>query len=130
MSVGTEIVAFIEAIPLTPVFLNYVPPMLPDVCICVMEYGGTPTVGGFGTVGVKYETVGIQIQVRGVKDDHDGPRAMINTAWRKLAEIQGTTLGATKYIWAQAIQSPMPLAVDERGRRLFVVSFHIEKEPS
>ena len=50
--------------------------------------------------------------------------------WRKLAEIQGTTLGATKYIWAQAIQSPMPLAVDERGRRLFVVSFHIEKEPS
>ena len=113
----------------TDVFRGFMPP-LPDVCVGVYETGGSAPENGFGTTGLLHEFPNVQIIVRGAPKDYATPRATADVAWRKLAEIQGTTLGSTKYLIVLPLQSPAPLSKDARLRWLIAFNARCEKELS
>lgn len=105
-------------------------PARPDAVLVVTNYGGFPAEHGFGTPGIKYENVGIQLKSRGTNDDPLEPYARIQRAFLELAKIQAMTLSGTKYLFAIAMQSPFPLMKDSNNRTIYAVNFIFTKEPS
>ena len=113
----------------TTIFLGSIPPK-PDTCLTLREYGGAPPTGGLGTVGIKYESPGVQIVCRGEKGDYATPRTAAETAYRALAEIEAEALSGTDYLMVGPKQSPFLLKTDENDRTLIAFNVESEKEPS
>ena len=137
MSLLVEVKAFLVAeVPDTGKITRGFMPGSPDACMALYETGGTALGNdsnvntGFAVPGVQYETPGLQIVVRGVKHDYDVPRARIEAAYQKLAEVQATTLSGTFYLFIRAQQPPFFMERDENERVKFAVNFLCEKEPS
>lgn len=130
MSTASEIADYLQTqLSIATVYVDFLPPEEPHVALAVFAYAGAPSVGGFGVAGIAFEYPGIQIQARGARDDHDAPELLCNQAWRKVAEIQGMTLGSTYYLMARSVQSPAKLLTDDKGRHVFAASFNVEKRP-
>ena len=110
-------------------FYDRLPPS-PDYCMALIETGGTAPDGGIGVAGIKFEKPGVQMVTRGVKDDDQTPRTLIESGYRNLAEIEAESLSGTTYLLVRPRQSPFSLTPDENGRPRWAVNFHIEKELS
>ncbi len=113
----------------TDLFLGFMPES-PDACTAIYEYAGVPPQTGFGFAGIQHEQPGVQVVCRGEADDYTTPQAVAQVAYRKLAEVQGDTLGSTPYLMISPRQSPFVLRRDDQRRVLIVFNAIAEKELS
>ena len=134
MTVGYELVTYliskgVGTVLGTDIFVGSLP-ATPDACVCLYEAGGLASEHGFSVDGVDKETPTVQILCRGVAHDWSTPRALAETAYRALAEIQATTLSGVFYEMVTPIQPPFKLKQDENDR--FHIVFHVRarKNPS
>jgi len=96
-------------------------PALPDDCVAVFAYGGTPP-----SVNIPVEFPSIQVRVRAVSHDNAYDKAY--AAMKSLHTLTHITINGTIYYWIAAKQSPSSLGRDAKGRYLYVVNFDIMKE--
>ena len=137
MSVLNDVGAFLAAAPQslgtvgTDLFLGTMPSD-PNACGAVYETGGLAPEGGFGVLGVQYETPGVQVVFRGDPHDYAGPRAKAETAYRSLAAVQPGTIvgGSAQYLTVHPQQSPFLMRRDENQRVYIACNFLCQKEPS
>jgi hypothetical protein len=125
MPVLDEIAAKLAALGVgtvgTTIFTGYMPET-PDECCCVYEYGGTGPEMGFGSPGIHYERPSVQVVFRGptpgpgVTTSYSGPRALAETAYRGLAEVEATTLSGTFYHTVIPQQAPFLMKRDDAKR--------------
>lgn len=103
----------------------------PDVLGAIYEYGGAPTEGLFGVVGVGYENPALQIMFRGIPFDYAGPMEKARIAWAFLAAVQPGTIstGSATYLTIKPQQSPRSLGRDKNERYEIVCNFYARKEP-
>lgn len=113
----------------TDLFIGRMPES-PHACCAVRESGGLPPDHGFGVAGIQFETPSVQVVCRGEAHDYVTPRALADTAWAKLAEVQATSLSGTFYNMITPRQSPFELKRDEKGRVHIAFNALCEKEPS
>ena len=78
----------------------------------------------------KHEHPSIQLMVRGVPDDYETPRLVIERAYHEMAKIQGMTLSGVNYLFVRPKQAPFLMARDDSKRIRFAVNFSVDKEPS
>ena len=116
---GTDPVVFYERLPPDP-----------DYCLALIERGGTAPDMGFGIAGIQFEHPSVQVIARGVKDDAQTPRTLIESAFTKLAEIKAEALSGTNYLLVEPMQSPTDLTADENGRPRYSFNVAITKELS
>lgn len=106
-------------------------PTEPDECVSLQEYGGPPSEAGFGVEGVKRETPGLHVEVRGTPRDYQAPRAVIGRIRNELAKVQAKELSGVLYLMIRPVQSsPIKFDPDESGRITFAWNFLCEKDPS
>ena len=105
-------------------------PDTPDYCMALIETGGTAPDMGYGIAGIQFEKPGVQMVTRGVKDDAQTPRTLIQSGFSKFSEIRAEALSGTTYLTVLPSQSPFSLTPDEKGRPRFSVNFAIDKEPT
>ncbi len=111
-------------------FKFQLPPARPDVASVVRETGGTAPDMPFGSSIAMFENPTVQILCRGIKNDHDTPRATAKLVWAAMIAIKtGTLLGTTIYAFVQALQQPFPMK-DEAGRVVVACNYLIKKDPS
>ncbi len=114
----------------TDLFLEYMP-NTPNACLLLRQTPGRPPVGGFGTAGIRFEYPNVQVVARGVKDDEQTPRALAESAYTKLAEVQAVALSGTNYLTVQPLQAPSGvLGDDELGRPRISFNCNCGKELS
>ena len=113
----------------TSLFLGYMPDQ-PDACGAIYEYGGERAELGFGVPGVQFENPSVQVVFRAGPQEYAAPRALAETAFRELAEVQATTLSGTRYLIVRPKQSPFEMKRDEAERVYIACNFDIRKEPS
>lgn len=105
-------------------------PTAPDVCVSVVQYGGEAPTRSFGSTALQYHNPSVQVTVRGVKYDHDGPLAMAQAIMDYLAAVQDVTLSGTRYYLVTPKQAPMLFKRDESNRVYFVFNCDVFKDPS
>ena len=103
-------------------------PATPDRAVALNEYAGGGAETGFGFPGLQDELPGLQVKVRGVRDDYAGPRDVIETIYRELPKVQGQLLSGTMYRMIKPQQVPFILERDSSERCVFAVNFLCEKE--
>lgn len=113
----------------TTIFTGYLPPA-PDVCCVIYETGGQAPEFRLGSAAIYYETPGIQVVFRGEPDDYAAARALAETAYRGLAQVEATTLSGTFYHGIAPTQAPVMYMRDGLRRPLISVNFLCEKELS
>lgn len=98
----------------------------PDVVICLQEYGGLPdepdNVGG-----IRLEYPFVQALVRGVKDDQDGPRLVIQQVRTAFVKVVNQTLSGIPYKAIEPVSPPFKLRQDDSFRWEFVCNFKVTK---
>lgn len=109
-------------------------PNSPDSCCSLQEYGGLPTVQGFGVDGsgnsIAYETPAVQLIFRGAPYDYEGPREQARLAYLAMLRIQAETLGSTFYHHVTALSPPFLIRRDENMRMILGCNYRIEKTHS
>lgn len=107
--------------PSTATIFESTLPALPNDCMAVFAYGGTPP-----SVDAAVEYPSVQVRVRATSHDtaYDNAYAVM----KSLHTLTRTTINGTLYYWIAAKQSPSSLGRDEKGRYLYVVNFDAMKE--
>ena len=111
----------------TNLFYGIMPPT-PDLCVALFEYGSTPPEITVGATVIGFEDPRIQVRVRGVKDDYDTPRLLLNKIVEALVKIQEQTLSGTQYHAVLPKQSPFMLLMDDNFRLTFACNFEVTKD--
>lgn len=113
----------------TTLFMGTMPDT-PNVCTAIFEYGGPQPNDGFGNVGLRDETPGLQVNTRGNGYDYAASKARMDAIYKALPKIQGMILSGTKYRMVQPVQTPFPQPRDSTNRVIFTCNFYCEKEMS
>lgn len=101
----------------------------PDVMGVIYEYGGLPTQGRLGVIGVGYEEPSIQVVFRGAPNDYAAPMIKARAAWAALAGVQpGALASGDVYLRIQPQQSPFSLGKDANNRFEIACNYYLEKE--
>ncbi len=104
---------------------------MPDVLVqatAIYEYPGLAPNFGFNSPGLVDETPNLQVKVKGVAGDHNGPAAHMKAIYRKLAEVQGQTIGGVRYRMIRPKGTCGLIEVDDKNRYTWVANFEVEKE--
>lgn len=133
MAIASEVKALIVAIPhigvtASQVFLDHMP-ATPHVCGAVITTPGSPPVGGFGVVGVKFEYPSVTVRFRGEPYDKAGPAARARLAHSKML-LKGVSLSGVRYLSLQPTGSPYQFEIDPQHRVVWAFNVASEKEPS
>lgn len=110
----------------TTLFYGYQPPD-PDACVCLFEYGGLPNEPDMGKTTVRLEFPRINVRVRGLENDYDGPRQKIQDVITAFTKIGNQTISGISYKAVMALQSATPLGRDGNGREEFSCNFQVTK---
>ena len=102
------------------IFLGNMPDM-PDACIALYEYAGSPP-----DLHWNGEYPGLQVKVRST--DYEAARAKIKAVIEELHGLCEETLGGTRYLLIKAKGSPEIWDRDEKGRVILFVNFEVIKE--
>jgi hypothetical protein len=114
-------------------FLGTLPPDQTEgtVIVALREYPGLEGVMGFGSAGIKEETPGIQVIVRGDPNSYAPVRAKAELVYRALATVEAQSLSGTFYHSIHPRQPPSDILGKDENQRVRI-SFNVlaEKEPS
>lgn len=103
-------------------------PASPDKVMVLRETGGAAPEVAFG--GDVVEQPGLQLVVRGVPHDYEGPRAVIEAFHQAVLGWGAFVADGTRYLALIPLQSPFPLRVDANERQELAVNYLAQKEPS
>ncbi len=101
-------------------------PDRPDEVIAVREYPGSPPIHVKGSQKPALERPRVQVVARA--GGFSVARARAHSAYDALSGFSGPVGGVHYSI--RALQSPVPLGVDESGRNLWSVNFEVLKGPT
>lgn len=102
-------------------------PDSPDTVVAVYETGGAAPQLQFGTsTKPGIETRGLQVVTRAV--GYSTAEALCTDVWSALCLVDNETIGSTRYLLADPVQSPFALDRDDRDRMLHVVNFLVSRE--
>ena len=102
-------------------------PDTPDTCVALYETGGTAPQLQFGTsTKPGIETRGLQVVTRAV--GYSTAESLCTDVWSALCLVDNETIGSTRYLLADPVQSPFALDRDDRDRMLHVVNFLVSRE--
>jgi len=122
---GVGVAGHIEGTTITPsnaTIFEATMPGLPDDCVSVFAYGGTPP-----SVDMDVEYPSIQVRVRA--KDHDDAYDKAYAVMNSLHKTCRVTINGTVYYWIAAKHSPSSLGRDTgKGRYIYVVNFDSMKE--
>lgn len=99
----------------------------PDAQVCLFEYPGLPNEPVMGGTTVRLEFPNVHVEVRGVKDDYDGPRLKIQQVVASFTKIGDQVLSGVQYGAVMALQPAFHLKRDENGRHIFACNFRVQK---
>lgn len=111
----------------TNLFHGLLPPH-PNVCVALFEYGSMHPGLVLGSTAINVEYPQVQVLVRGVTEDYDTPRSLIDQIVASFVKIGEQTLDGVRYSAVSPKQSPFYLTRDEEFRCLFACNFHIMKD--
>lgn len=103
-------------------------PTDPDVLVSLFEYGGLmnePELGGAGTTRLEFPR--IQAVSRGISNDYDSPRLVMQNIITAFTKIANVTLSGIQYKAVQALQPAFFLMRDGNNRVLFACNFQVTK---
>ncbi len=105
-------------------------PAEPDKAIAIHETGGVePYRKMHSTTGdVVAERPRVQVMVRSTL--YSTGRQKIQDAWNALEGLGGRTINSTRYLYAEAVQSPFLIGRDENSREMFAFNLDVVKELS
>lgn len=104
-------------------------PDTPDKVIALFETGGLGPETFLGT-STTVESPGLQIRVRGAKQDADTPRLQIERIYQAVISWGGFTQAGVKYLGFRALQAPFMMGRGENERVEWSVNFLVLKELS
>jgi hypothetical protein len=98
-----------------------------DAGICLNEYGSEEPEYTLDDAGVHIEHPRFQVYCR--HTDYDTGRALVEVAYQALAKVINQTLGSTKYLRIEPIQSPFSVnpPQDAQGRWEWMFNCRTEK---
>lgn len=102
-------------------------PSSPDLCIVLYEYGGRANEPHMGQRTINLEFPSLHVEVRGVRDDQDTPRLLIQQVVTSFAKIGDTDINGTKYGEVSALQPAFPLMPDADLRYIYAINFKTQK---
>jgi hypothetical protein len=99
----------------------------PDIQICLRKFGGleNETNNENGTVRLEFPSV--MVQVRGVRDDYDGPNLKIQKVVKAFTKIGNQTLYGVFYQAVLTVTPPYLLYRDDNFRNLFQCNLRVVK---
>lgn len=115
-----------------PTLYRSIVPEAPDVLVTLFEYGGLPNEPELGKGTTRLEFPFVQAMARGVKDDSDGPRLVLQNVVTAFTKVMNQTIapGGVVYKAIAAKQAPFFLRRDDNFRVEFVVNFEVIKDYS
>ena len=128
--IATYLAAYSPSLGLTAgtnLLYGMMPPS-PDICVALHEYSSLMPEYQLGVDNINIEYPQVQVAVRGVRDEYDAPRLLINNIISALLKIHDQSLSGVKYYAVLPKQSPFSLAPDENMRRIFICNFHVMKD--
>lgn len=115
-----------QSIGTTNFYYGGLPPD-PDIVVVLFEYGGLPNEPDMGTGNTRLVFPLIQAVVRGVREDYDGPRLMIQNVVTAFTKVVNQNLSGIPYKAIEARQDPFFLRRDDNFRVEFVCNFKVTK---
>lgn len=104
-------------------------PATPDKVIAVYETGGSGPSLATGA-GNTVENPNVQVVVRGVAHDYDGPRLAVERIYQAALGWGAFTQSSVRYLSVTPLAAPFVRNRDENGRVEWAVNFAVEKELS
>ncbi len=104
-------------------------PSSPDKVIALFESGGAGVQQFMCEIGAIEEPT-LQIRVRGIADDYDGPRLTIERIFQALLGYGAFSTATARYLSFTPLQSPFLFRRDDSKRVELAVNFLIQKELS
>lgn len=104
-------------------------PDTPDKVIALFETGGIGPETFLGS-STTVESPGLQVRVRGIRQDSDTPRLQIERIYQAVIGWGGFTQTGVKYIGFRALQAPFMMGRDANERVEWAVNFLVLKELS
>jgi hypothetical protein len=102
-------------------------PDTPDTIVALFETSGEAPTLTFGTnTGPPLEARGLQCQVRAL--GYATAESLATEVWSALCLIDNETLGTTRYLLADPVQSPFPLDRDAQDRMIHAFNFTVQRE--
>lgn len=108
-------------------------PDAPDALIALEEYVGMAAPNAWTLDGAtlpRWETPSVHVTVRGVSNDYNGPRLIIERIYQLFLSTTDTAINGVQYNRFTPLGSgifPMPVNSDANGRRLLVANFQVMK---
>lgn len=127
-SVGTYLQAQGQGTLATNLFLGLMPPS-PDACVTLYENSVGAPMETMGSAAVAVDLIGLQVIVRGTRDDYPTARDKALTVRTLLAGITETTLSGVHIHRISADTWPIPLGNDDLDRPQFSVRFRAMVRP-
>ena len=103
-------------------------PALPDKVIVVTETGGSGPSQTFD--GQTVENPNVQVVVRGLADDSDGPRLTAERIYQAAMNWGAFSQSSVRFLSVTPLAAPFPRGKDDNRRVEWVVNFAVEKELS
>lgn len=113
----------------TNLFYGILPPD-PDVLLTMFEYGGQPNEPNLGRGTTRLVFPRVQVLARGIKDDYDGPRLVLQNIVTLFTAVVNQNVTGIRYLAIEPLQDPFPLRRDDNFRIEIVCNFKITKEYS
>jgi hypothetical protein len=107
----------------TDIFLGNLPDTVPDTCIGLFEYAGSPASMASG--GVAAERPRVQVVVRDT--GYRNARRTAESIYQLLNGAGDITINGTNYMWIEAFSPPFYLARDQAGRIKIVCNYEVTK---
>lgn len=100
------------------------------VSVCLYEYGGMPNEPEMGKLTTRLEFPSIQAVARGLANDYDGPRLMMNNVVTSFVKILNQNLSAVRYLAVEPMQPPFLMRRDDNFRVYIACNFKVSKRYS
>ena len=127
-SVGTYLASQGHGTLATNLFLGLMPSS-PDACVTVYEFGSGAPLETMGSAPVAVEVLGLQVIVRGSRDDYPTARDKALNIRTLLASVTETALSGVHVHRISAETWPIPLGNDDLDRPQFSVRFRAMIRP-
>jgi hypothetical protein len=124
-----ELSTYLQANGITNIFLAEMPD-LPDTCVSIYEYSGSPPVFILGQSIPTYEQPRFQVVTR--DKSYTAARTQAKTIYTLLSSVTDQVLSGTRYIAIQALQSPFgdPSGRDASNRARVLCNYEAKKDLS
>lgn len=103
-------------------------PDKPDACLALYEYSGQQPLEVLRDEDATLERPGVQVLVRGVRNDYPGAREFIVAARDVLTRIADETISGVRFLRVSSASGPFATGTDPNDRPLFSLNLAVVVE--